>query len=79
MYVFSPLQLHTPLCTFTGSASANDVADMVCVEMRARGLLTKPTQGKCIRFAPPLMISHAQMDEAVSIIASSYRAVDQKL
>jgi ornithine--oxo-acid transaminase len=52
---------------------------MVCVEMRARGLLTKPTQGKSIRFAPPLMISHAQMDEAVSIIASSYRAVDQKL
>ena len=33
----------------------------VCVSLRDRGLLAKPTHGDIIRFAPPLVISETQM------------------
>jgi ornithine--oxo-acid transaminase len=32
------------------------------------GLLAKPTHGNIIRFAPPLVLTDAQMDEAIGII-----------
>jgi ornithine--oxo-acid transaminase len=43
----------------------------LCVEMMNNGLLAKPTHGDKIRFAPPLCIDKAQMDEAIAIIAKS--------
>jgi ornithine--oxo-acid transaminase len=36
--------------------------------MAEEGLLAKPTHGNIIRFAPPLIISEAQMDEALNRI-----------
>jgi len=32
------------------------------------GLLAKPTHGNIIRFAPPLVISDIEMDEALDIL-----------
>lgn len=40
-----------------------------CVAMAEAGLLAKPTHGNIIRFAPPLVITEAQLHEACDIIA----------
>lgn len=40
----------------------------VCVKMKDMGLLAKPTHGNIIRFAPPLVITEAQLREAIEII-----------
>ncbi len=40
----------------------------LCLLMAEEGLLAKPTHGNIIRFAPPLIISEAQMDEALNRI-----------
>jgi ornithine--oxo-acid transaminase len=42
--------------------------------MKERGLLAKPTHGNIIRFAPPLVITEAQLLECVSIIEASLNA-----
>lgn len=43
----------------------------LCVEMMKNGLLAKPTHGDKIRFAPPLVITQNQIDDAISIIEKS--------
>jgi ornithine--oxo-acid transaminase len=43
----------------------------LCLEMKERGLLAKPTHGDKIRFAPPLIINREQVEECVSIIKDS--------
>lgn len=43
----------------------------LCLLMKDKGLLAKPTQGDKIRFAPPLVITQAQMDECLGIIAEA--------
>jgi len=40
----------------------------VCLRLRDRGLLAKPTQGDIIRFAPPLVISESELMECIHII-----------
>ena len=40
----------------------------VCLRLRDNGLLAKPTHGDIIRFAPPLVISEAQLMECIEII-----------
>ncbi|GAA4411540.1 ornithine--oxo-acid transaminase [Nibrella viscosa] len=40
----------------------------LCMRLRDNGLLTKPTHGDKIRFAPPLVITEEQMHEACDII-----------
>jgi len=40
----------------------------ICLKLRDNGLLTKPTHGDKIRFAPPLVINEDQMHEACDII-----------
>ncbi|PBQ34835.1 ornithine--oxo-acid transaminase [Sphingobacteriaceae bacterium] len=40
----------------------------VCVKFAEEGLLAKPTHGDIIRFAPPLVITEAQLMECVAII-----------
>jgi ornithine--oxo-acid transaminase len=39
--------------------------------MKDMGLLAKPTHGNIIRFAPPLVISEAQLREAIEIIKTA--------
>ena len=43
----------------------------VCLKMRDKGLLAKPTHGHIIRFAPPLIISKVELMQAVGIIENS--------
>jgi len=43
-------------------------ATEVCIRLRDKGLLAKPTHGDIIRFAPPLVISESELMECISII-----------
>lgn len=40
----------------------------ICIELAKNGLLAKPTHGNVIRFAPPLVITEAQLLECAAII-----------
>lgn len=40
----------------------------ICLELAENGLLAKPTHGNMIRFAPPLVMKHSQMEECCGII-----------
>ncbi len=55
-----------------------ELAWNICLKMRDNGLLAKPTHGNIIRFAPPLIITEAQVKEAVEIIGASIQAVLSK-
>ncbi len=43
----------------------------LCLEMKERGLLAKPTHGDKVRFAPPLCITENQLAECIEIINQS--------
>src|SRR5690606_12684520 len=43
----------------------------LCLELKERGLLAKPTHEDKIRLAPPLVITAAQIDECVEILEKS--------
>ena len=47
----------------------------VCIQMKENGLLAKPTHGNIIRFAPPLTITEAEVDQCLDIIAQSVKQV----
>lgn len=47
----------------------------LCLELKENGLLAKPTHGDKIRFAPPLVITKAQIDECVAIIEKSLKVL----
>jgi ornithine--oxo-acid transaminase len=49
-------------------AEDSDTAWRICLALRDKGLLAKPTHGNIIRFAPPLVISQEQLEECCSII-----------
>ena len=46
----------------------------VCLDLKERGLLAKPTHGDKIRFAPPLIITEAQMHACCDIIEQAIAA-----
>jgi ornithine--oxo-acid transaminase len=46
----------------------------ICIKLMGNGLLTKPTHGDKIRFAPPLTITEEQMHEACDIIEKTLLA-----
>jgi len=45
----------------------------LCLYLKDLGLLAKPTHGDKIRFAPPLIITEKQIDEAVAIIGAGLK------
>jgi ornithine--oxo-acid transaminase len=45
----------------------------LCLDLKERGLLAKPTHGDKIRLAPPLVITPEQVEESVGIIAEAVR------
>lgn len=45
----------------------------VCVAMKEKGVLAKPTHGNIIRFAPPLVISEEQLREAIELIKVAFK------
>lgn len=50
---------------------ASDLAWNICVALKDNGLLAKPTHGNKIRFAPPLVITEAQLRDALAIIKNT--------
>jgi ornithine--oxo-acid transaminase len=40
----------------------------ICMVLRDNGLLAKPTHGNIIRFAPPLVMNHDQLNDCIAII-----------
>lgn len=51
----------------------SDTAWNICLALRDNGLLAKPTHGNIIRFAPPLVITEAQLLDCVSIIIETLK------
>ncbi|MDD3044076.1 MAG: ornithine--oxo-acid transaminase [Candidatus Delongbacteria bacterium] len=47
----------------------------VCIALKDAGLLAKQTHGNIIRFAPPLVITKKEMDEALKIIKSVFEKI----
>ncbi len=60
-----------PAHKLSSSMSAWDV----CLQMKENGLLAKPTHGNIIRFAPPLTITEAEIDQCLGIISKSVSQV----
>lgn len=48
----------------------------VCMKMKENGLLAKPTHDHIIRFAPPLVITEEQVQEACDIIIASIKSFE---
>lgn len=44
----------------------------LCVELMNNGLLAKPTHGNIIRFAPPLIMTEEELNEALAIIRKTF-------
>ena len=51
----------------------SDTAWNICLALRDNGLLAKPTHGNIIRFAPPLVMTKAQLLDCVSIIIKTLK------
>ena len=49
------------------------VAWDVCLAMKDKGLIAKPTHGHIIRFAPPLIITESQLREAIALIKEAFK------
>ncbi|MGB1971818.1 MAG: ornithine--oxo-acid transaminase [Flavobacteriaceae bacterium] len=45
----------------------------ICLRLRDNGLLAKPTHGNIIRFAPPLVMTEAQLHDCLSIITNTLK------
>ncbi len=44
----------------------------LCVKLKENGLLAKPTHGNIIRFAPPLIMTEAELRECIEIIRKTF-------
>ncbi|MFT4612714.1 MAG: ornithine--oxo-acid transaminase [Psychroserpens sp.] len=51
----------------------SDTAWNICMALKDNGLLAKPTHGNIIRFAPPLVMTKAQLLDCVSIIVKTLK------
>lgn len=51
----------------------NKTAWDVCLAMKDKGLLAKPTHEHIIRFAPPLIITEKQLREAIGLIKETFK------
>ncbi|MBR4804940.1 MAG: aminotransferase class III-fold pyridoxal phosphate-dependent enzyme, partial [Bacteroidales bacterium] len=49
----------------------------LCIKMMENGLLAKPTHNTIIRFAPPLVITEAELRKAIAIIAKSIKEMEE--
>jgi ornithine--oxo-acid transaminase len=45
----------------------------VCLAMKDKGLIAKPTHNHIIRFAPPLIITEKQLLEAIGLIKEAFK------
>lgn len=49
----------------------------ICMALRDNGLLAKPTHGNIIRFAPPLVMNEAQLNECADIIINTLKKFEK--
>ena len=52
-------------------AEESEMAWNICLRMAENGLIAKPTHGNIIRFAPPLVMTEAQIEDCCDIIEQS--------
>ena len=50
----------------------------ICVKLKDNGLLSKPTHGNIIRFAPPLVMTEEQLHECCDIIEKTIREFEKQ-
>ncbi len=55
---------------------SSSLAWEICLKLRDNGLLAKPTHGNKIRFAPPLVMTEAQMMDCIQIITKTIRSFE---
>ena len=48
----------------------------ICIFLKNKGLLAKPTHGNIIRFAPPLIINKKEILECTSIITNVFKSIE---
>ena len=53
-------------------------ARKVCEALMEQGVLSKDTHDTVVRFAPPLVITEAQIDEAVDALARALRSLERR-
>jgi ornithine--oxo-acid transaminase len=53
-------------------SEAGDTAWNICMKLKEKGLLAKPTHGNIIRFAPPLIIAEHQILDCSAIIEDTF-------
>lgn len=58
------------------NSSNEDMAWDICLALKDKGLLAKPTHGDKIRFAPPLIITEEQIKECIFIIQETLKAFE---
>ena len=56
----------------------SDTAWNICMALKENGLLAKPTHGNIIRFAPPLVMTKAQLLDCVNIIIATLKTFEPK-
>ncbi|KAF8509467.1 ornithine-oxo-acid aminotransferase [Hysterangium stoloniferum] len=57
-------------------SSRGRTAWQLCLLLKSRGVLAKPTHVNTIRFAPPLVITEEDLDKAIKIIGQSLNDLD---
>ncbi|KAH8909773.1 ornithine aminotransferase [Coniochaeta sp. PMI_546] len=55
------------------AAASGRTAWDLCILLKEKGLLAKPTHGNIIRFAPPLVITDEQLQKAIGIIGEALK------
>ncbi|KAI0728927.1 ornithine-oxo-acid aminotransferase [Fomitopsis betulina] len=60
-----------------GASSKGRTAWQLCLLLKSRGVLAKPTHVNIIRFAPPLVISEEDLMRAVDVIKSALEDLDK--
>ncbi len=55
----------------------SETAWNICMALRDKGLLAKPTHGNIIRFAPPLVMNEEQLLDCVSIIIKTLKQFEK--
>nr|WP_294777542.1 ornithine--oxo-acid transaminase [uncultured Flavobacterium sp.] len=55
----------------------SDTAWNICMKLAENGLLAKPTHGNIIRFAPPLVMTEAQLSDCVAIIINTLKQFEK--
>ena len=57
----------------------SNIAWEICLALKENGLIAKPTHGNIIRFAPPLIITQAQLIECCNIIEQTLLAFEKRI